>query len=168
MKKFVLLVFAVMFVTGVMGQEKRDWYIEKGLVKSFLNKKAPKLVVEEWVSAKADTAGKFIVLEFWKTNCNPCVKNMPHMNELNKKFKQEVVFIALGSESAEKVKMTNWVKIIEFFIAVDTKMTTKQELGLRFVPHTLVIDPKGIVRWEGGPENLTEEILQEINKKYKK
>ncbi|WP_155828144.1 TlpA family protein disulfide reductase [Butyricimonas synergistica] len=167
MKKFVLFVFAVMLVAGVKGQEKLEWYFEKGMVKSFLGKKAPKLVVEEWVSAKADTAGKFIVLELWKINCNPCVKNMPHMNELSKKFKQEVAFIALGSDPAEKVRTTDRVKI-EFFNAVDTKKTTMQALGLKFVPYTLVIDPKGIVRWEGSPANLTEEVLKEIIKKYKK
>ena len=43
-----------------------------------------------------------------------------------------------------------------------------QALGLKFVPYTLVIDPKGIVRWEGSPANLTEEVLKEIIKKYKK
>lgn len=42
------------------------------------------------------------------------------------------------------------------------------ELGLRFVPYTLVIDPKGIVRWEGSPYKLTEEVLKDIVKKYKK
>lgn len=167
MKKIVLLMFAVVLAMGVMGQEKQEWYLGKGMVKSFLNKKAPKLTVEEWVSAKPDTTGKFIVLEFWKINCGPCVKYMPHMNELSKKFKDGVVFIGLGSDTAEEVKTTNRVKI-EFFSAVDTKKNTMGELGLRFVPYTLVIDPKGIVRWEGSPYKLTEEVLKDIVKKYKK
>lgn len=167
MKKIVLLMFAVVLTIGVMGQEKKEWYFEKGMVKSFLGKKAPKLTVEEWVSTKPDTTGKFIVLEFWKINCGPCVKYMPHMNELSKKFKDGVVFIGLGSDTAEEVKTTNRVKI-EFFSAVDTKKNTMGELGLRFVPYTLVIDPKGIVRWEGSPYKLTEEILKDIVKKYKK
>ena len=167
MKKIVLFVFAVMFVAGVMGQEKKEWYFESGLVKSFLGKKAPKLTVEEWVSAKPDTTGKFIVLEFWKINCNPCIKHMPHMNELSKKFKEGIVFIGLGSDPAEKVRTTDRVKI-EFFSAIDTKKTTMEALSLRFVPYTLVIDPKGIVRWEGSPDKLTEEILNDIIKKYKK
>ena len=167
MKKIVLLMFAVVLTIGVMGQEKKEWYFEKGMVKSFLGKKAPKLTVEEWVSTKPDTTGKFIVLEFWKINCGPCVKYMPHMNELSKKFKDGVVFIGLCSDTAEEVKTTNRVKI-EFFSAVDTKKNTMGELGLRFVPYTLVIDPKGIVRWEGSPYKLTEEILKDIVKKYKK
>ena len=167
MKKIVLLMFAVVLTIGVMGQEKKEWYFEKGMVKSFLGKKAPKLTVEEWVSTKPDTTGKFIVLEVWKINCGPCVKYMPHMNELSKKFKDGVVFIGLGSDTAEEVKTTNRVKI-EFFSAVDTKKNTMGELGLRFVPYTLVIDPKGIVRWEGSPYKLTEEILKDIVKKYKK
>lgn len=96
MKKIVLLMFAVVLAMGVMGQEKQEWYLGKGMVKSFLNKKAPKLTVEEWVSAKPDTTGKFIVLEFWKINCGPCVKYMPHMNELSKKFKDGVVFTGFG------------------------------------------------------------------------
>ncbi len=164
MKKFVLLVFAVMFVVGVKGQ---GIYWGEGMVKSFLGKKAPKLTVEEWVSAKPDTTGKFIVLEFWKINCGPCIKYMPHMNELSKKFKDGVVFIGMGSDPAEKVKATERVKI-EFFSAVDTKKSMIGDLELKFVPYTMIIDPKGIVRWEGTPDRLTEEILKDIIKKYKK
>ena len=89
------------------------------------------------------------------------------MNELSKKFKEGIVFIGLGSDPAEKVRTTDRVKI-EFFSAIDTKKTTMEALSLRFVPYTLVIDPKGIVRWEGSPAKLTEEILKDIIKKYKK
>jgi len=39
------------------------------------------------------------------------------------------------------------------------------------IPHCVLIDPKGIVRWEGYPslegEELTEKVISEILTKYK-
>jgi thiol-disulfide isomerase/thioredoxin len=38
--------------------------------------------------------GKVVVLEFWATWCGPCIKAMPHLNDLVEQFKNKpVVFI---------------------------------------------------------------------------
>jgi len=43
----------------------------------------------------ASLRGKVVVLNFWFTGCEPCIAEMPKLNELVKKFKNdEVVFIA--------------------------------------------------------------------------
>jgi hypothetical protein len=42
----------------------------------------------------------------------------------------------------------------------------KNEVEVTGIPHVMIIDPKGIVRWEGWPalsgQELTEEVIQDI------
>jgi hypothetical protein len=42
----------------IYSQEKKLW------AKSYINKKAPELVVEKWLTEKPDTKGKFILIDF--------------------------------------------------------------------------------------------------------
>ena len=71
---------------------------------------------------------------------------------------------------AEKVEAFNNPKI-NYFEAIDTKGTVKDSLQVKGIPHAILIDPKGIVRWEGFPllqgNELTEEVIKGLLDKYK-
>ena len=53
---------------------------------------------------------------------------------------------------------------IEYFSAIDTKARTKHALGVTGIPHVVILDPDGIVRWEGFPlldgYELTEAVVE--------
>src|ERR1700679_2534416 len=61
--------------------------------------------------------GKVVVLEFWATWCGPCIKAIPHLNDLAEQFKgKPVVFISVTSENEDVVRfflkkhpMKTWV-----------------------------------------------------------
>ncbi len=61
--------------------------------------------------------------------------------------------------------------VIEYYYGVDTKKTMDKILEIKGIPHVIIIDPKGIVRWEGFPllENhkLTPEVVKNLIEKYK-
>lgn len=138
--------------------------------KSVLGQKAPKLVVEEWVSKKPETKGKFVLIDFWATTCNPCREVIPELNEWSKKFKKDLVIIGISYEKAEKVKAMK-TPVIEYYNGVDTKKTMSKELEIQGIPHIILINPDGIVCWEGYPlwptDKLTAELLEKIIKEYK-
>ena len=72
--------------------------------------------------------------------------------------------------ATEKVKgMTN--PKIEYSSAIDSKATMATTLGVKGIPHVILIDPQGIVRWEGYPmlkgHELTTEVVKKIIEKYK-
>jgi cytochrome c biogenesis protein CcmG, thiol:disulfide interchange protein DsbE len=139
--------------------EKKIW------AKSFLNQKAPTLIVEKWLTKEPDRNGKFVLIDFWATWCGPCRKAIPELNALHKKFGDRLVVIGLSDEPEAKVKGMK-DPTIQYFSAIDTEARMKNELKVTGIPHVVIIDPKGIVRWEGFPLldgfELTEKVVEDI------
>lgn len=161
-----LLFVAFLLTLGVSGfaQGKKIW------AKSFLNKKAPELVVEKWISEKPNVEGKFVLIDFWATWCGPCRKAIPKMNEFKNKFSENLVVIGISKESENKIRGFKNPEI-KYYSAIDTQAKMTNELEIKGIPHVILIDPKGIVRWEGFPDleghELTEKVIVDILKKYK-
>jgi len=152
-------------VPTVLAAEKRIW------AKSFLNKKAPDIVVEKWLTQEPDRKGKFVLIDFWATWCGPCRKAIPELNALHKKFGDKLVVIGLSDEPEAKVKAMTTPKM-DYAVAIDTQARTKNAVGVAGIPHVLIMDPQGIVRWEGFPLmegfELTEQVVAEILAKSSK
>ena len=61
---------------------------------------APPLAVSKWVKGeKVETLDpeKTYVVEFWATWCGPCLKSIPHLTELQKKYGDKVTFIGVSA-----------------------------------------------------------------------
>lgn len=104
----------------------------------------------------SDFKGKVVILDFWATWCPPCVKEIPHFNELAQEYKDEglVVFgVSVDRDGAkavhkfEKNKMT-----INYPLALYDQPTYDQyqmylpEDRRRGIPFTFVIDREGYIR----------------------
>jgi hypothetical protein len=79
--------------------------------------------------------------------------------------------IGISDETQEKVESLNFLNI-EYFSAIDTERRMYNSLEIKGIPHCILIDPNGIVRWEGFPTltgfELTSEVIKGIIEKYKK
>ncbi len=55
---------------------------------------------------------------------------------------------------------------IEYASAIDPQARMKKALEVNGIPHCILIDPQGIVRWEGFPflegYELTEKVVEQI------
>lgn len=149
----------VLLLPAARAEEKKIW------AKSFLGKPAPKFVVEKWLSAEPDRLGKYVLIDFWATWCGPCRRAIPELNQFHKKFGDKLVVIGVSDEPEEKVKAMKDPKI-EYFSAIDSQQRMKKELQVTGIPHVILIDPQGIVRWEGFPllagHELTEKVVADI------
>ena len=166
MKRILNLAFlCVVAVAIASAADKRIW------AKSFLNQKAPELVVEKWVTQEPDRKGKFVLIDFWATWCGPCRKAIPELNALHQKFGERLVVIGLSDEPEAKVKAMTTPKM-DYAVAIDTQARTKKAVEVTGIPHVLLMDPQGIVRWEGFPLldgfELTEQVVADIIAKYSK
>lgn len=139
----ILLLTLVVTATG-QAAEKRIW------AKSFLGKKAPDFVVEKWLTAEPDRKGKFVLIDFWATWCGPCRRAIPELNEFHRKFADKLVVIGVSDEKEEAVRKMSDPKI-EYASAIDTRARMKKALEVEGIPHVILVDPQGIVRWEGFP-----------------
>jgi cytochrome c biogenesis protein CcmG/thiol:disulfide interchange protein DsbE len=83
--------------------------------------------------------GKPTVINFWFTGCVPCIGEIPQLNLLQQKFKNDANFIALTFDSADKVKAFVKKKPFHFKQIAGAK---KQLADLKVVayPMTLLLD----------------------------
>ena len=165
-KIYIVLLSILALTTGiVVAEQKKLW------AKSILNQKAPELVVEKWLSQEPERKGKFVLIDFWATWCGPCRKAIPELNAFHKKFGDKLVVIGISDEAEAKVRAFANPKI-EYASAIDTQARTKKTLQVKGIPHVIIIDPSGIVRWEGFPflkgEELSEKVVADIIAKYSK
>ena len=162
--KNLIFVLFICFSSVCFAQKKQLW------AKSFLNQKGPELNIKEWVSEEPNTKGKFVLIDFWGTWCGPCIKGIPDMNAYHNEFKDQLVVIGISMEPIEKVKSFKKAKM-EYFSGIDSNGSLNTAFEIQGIPHVVLIDPKGIVRWEGFPflggHELTSKAIQDIIAKYK-
>lgn len=168
MKKLLLLFIAISLSSSILAQESNG---NKALwAKSFLNEKAPALVVEKYITEKPQLEGKFVLLEFWATWCGPCRKAIPKLNAMQSEFKDDLVIIGISDEAEDAVKDMISPKM-EYTSAIDTKAVLKKAFEVKGVPHAVLISPSGTVIWEGFPllegYALDSKVVGDLIKKYK-
>ena len=133
----------------------------------YRGKKAPDFFVQKWLNAnEVDTRGKVVVVDFWATWCPPCRATIPELNEIAKKFKDKVVVIGISDEKEETVADFMKKTEMDYNVGIDPTRKMSKQIGVKGIPHVLVISPDGIVRWQGFPldnsDRLTDAVIQQV------
>lgn len=126
----------------------------------------------------ADLKGKVVVLEFWATWCSPCKRSLPGMQALVNKYKndKEVTFLFVNVFQKE----ANYKEMVDKFVATnhytfhvvldemhDPAKSVARAYGVNGIPHKVVIDKNGFIRFEGtgdlaDPEKTVNELSAKI------
>jgi thiol-disulfide isomerase/thioredoxin len=128
---------------------------------SLLGKAAPPLDVETWLGDKPILKSKFTLVCFWAPWSIPCRKWIPQLNALQKKFADRLVVVGITSDTKEEVgQMTE--PVVEFASGIDTKARMSIASGATSIPYVLLLNPKGIVQYQGHPSALDEKKLESL------
>jgi thiol-disulfide isomerase/thioredoxin len=145
---------------------------------------APALQVKQWVKGEAVQSfakDKIYVVEFWATWCGPCRESIPHLSELQKKFK-DVSFIGVSvfERDVEQAKVVPFVEKMgakmEYRVAMDDVPEGKKNnegsmaknwmiaSGSQGIPTAFIVDKTGHIAWFGHPtaKNQMEQTLEKV------
>lgn len=139
--------------------------LESVKAKRFLGTAAPQLVVDKWLTAAPETAGKFILVDFWATWCAECRTAIPKLNGFYEKFGDRLAVIGISDESESAVRLMK-APVLNYSVAIDPKTRMKREVQVTAIPHSMLLDPQGVVRFEGDPNELSEGDLAQLLDTY--
>ena len=96
----------------------------------------------------SDLQGKPVLINFWASWCQPCVLEMPLLQEIYDDWSSEdlvLVTINVGESSSKVEKFIQGLGL-SLPVLLDIKAEVAQQYGIRFFPTTLFIDKNGIIK----------------------
>ena len=114
--------------------------------------------------------GRVVFLDFWTYSCINCVRTIPYVNELHRKYSSDEGLVIIGVHTPEfefekdesNVRGAARKLRIEYPVALDSENTTWKLYGNRYWPRQTLIDYAGQVRYEHIGEGGYEEIEQQV------
>lgn len=107
--------------------------------------------------------GKVILLDFWFKNCGPCIESVPHLNAINKKYRNKN-FEILGINTWDTQKDIGGF-CNKYGVTYKILMNGKdlaENYGVNLFPTVILIDKVGKVLYSGGFDQSKLEKLIEM------
>lgn len=117
-----------------------------------------------------DLKGKVIVLNFWFTNCSPCIKEMPFLNKIVSKYKNDnVVFLSFANDDTNSLMKFLKSKKFDFKVIPNASRVLIDTFKLFSAwPTSIIIDKQGKICFieQGGIDAKSnfKNILSELMK----
>lgn len=142
---------------------------------------APSVTFTEWIKGESADPAKGVgqnvfLVEFWATWCPPCIASIPHLTELQRKYRKDGLIIigAAGPGRGETLrKVKRFVKkrgeAIDYTIGFDESGATHARYmgasGASGIPFAFLIDRKGNLVWRGHPgDPEMDDVLDRVMK----
>jgi thiol-disulfide isomerase/thioredoxin len=155
--------------------------VPKAAVSLKVGDSAPDLKADKWWNGDSITQlkkGNVYVVEFWATWCGPCIVMMPHLSELQEKYKdQGVIFIGYTARDPNNTlaKVTTFVekrgRKLKYRLAYSEDRGTydawMKAAGRGGIPCCFVVDRQGKIAYIGHPMYLDVVLPKVVADKWK-
>ncbi|MCX5636887.1 MAG: redoxin domain-containing protein, partial [Planctomycetota bacterium] len=98
----------------------------------------------------SELLGKKVIINFWHTNCNPCMAEMPLLEEMHKKYPEIAMLVihgtALGAINEPYVGSLINDNNYTFTVPLDTMGQVSAAYNITSIPKTFFLDSTGIIR----------------------
>jgi len=104
------------------------------------------------VQLSSVTKGNVVLLAFWSLRCGACLQEVPFLEQLHKNYGGKgVTLLSVVTDGVDATATTTIMKEMgaapSYPVLVDPDFTVSDVYTNFVVPHTLVIDRKGIIRY---------------------
>ncbi|HEV3104131.1 MAG TPA: TlpA disulfide reductase family protein [Trinickia sp.] len=104
-----------------------------------------------------DLKGKVYLVNFWATDCETCMKEMPQMVDTYNRFKgRGLEFVAVAMKYDAPMYVVNYAQTrqLPFKVAMDDGSAATQFGNVQLTPTTFVVDKNGTIlkRYVGEPQ----------------
>jgi hypothetical protein len=140
---------------------------------------APKLSVSKWIQGEPITAfepGTAYLVEFWTSWWIPSKEPMVRVNRLHQKYKDKgLVVIGQNVKESSGTNVEAFIKrmgpLMSYRVALDEGATNRLSGKMlenwlftaeQGVPAAFIIDKKGIISFIGHPDEIEEELIEQV------
>lgn len=120
---------------------------ENSFVQRYKNKPLPPFSLKAMdgsIISSESLKGKAVMLNFWSVTCQPCILEMPQLNQLQQQH-PEIIFLAPAPENAASIHKLLRKHSFNFTVLPDAGQLFA-EWGIDGFPKNFFVDAQGIVR----------------------
>ncbi len=118
----------------------------------------------------SDLKGKIVIVDFWATWCNPCLKSFPGMKKLVGKYKndKDVAFLFVNTWERVDDKVKNAKGFISknnypFHVLIDAENKVVSSFKVQGIPTKFILGKNGHIRFKSvGFDGSTEKMVSEV------
>ena len=101
--------------------------------------------------ALSQLRGKPVLITFWATSCDSCIKEVPHLIELHREFYLKglnIIAVAMPYDPPSRVLEFSKMQFLPYRVALDMQSEAVNAFQVMATPTTFLIAPDGKIVWQ--------------------
>lgn len=154
MKKVLIIVISILLIIGLTSCSSKDNVVDENVTENQNEEtKEPVMApdfelksMDDSIVKLSDMRDKNVILNFWYTGCPYCVMEMPDLQKLQDKYKDDLLLLGINvGEKKETIQEFMDENNLNFTVLLDEDMNVADSYGIRSYPATIAINKNGEV-----------------------